>query len=80
MSNYDAESQVDTVTRINAAEFLYALGLGGLPRGRSVLERLVWPQARQIARDMAHFDAILGDRGLHVGANNVLAQLSRSWT
>jgi len=69
------EAQVDALTRINTAEFIQALGLGHVRRGRSVFERLCRPAARQIACDMAQFDAILGDRGLHHGANEVLAKL-----
>jgi hypothetical protein len=69
------EAQVDALTRINTAEFIEALGLGHVRRGRSALERLCRPAAQQIACDMAQFDAILGVRGLHYGANEVLTKL-----
>jgi acyltransferase-like protein len=75
LSDGARETQVEALTRINISEFIEALGLGHVRRGRSVLERLCRPAARRIASDMAQFDAILGDRGLHSGANEVLAKL-----
>jgi hypothetical protein len=73
----DAEfdAQVETLTRINTAEFLSALGVGQMRWGRSALERLVRPAARQIAQDMARFDRMLGHRGLYAGAKEVLTSL-----
>jgi hypothetical protein len=69
------ETQIEALTRINTAEFIEALGLGRVRQRRSLLERLSRPAARRIASDMAQFDAILGNRGLHSGANEVLAKL-----
>ena len=71
----DFDAQVETLTRINTAELVAALGLGHLNLGRPVLERLARQTAMRIARDMAEFGRIRGTRGLHAGANAVLADL-----
>ena len=69
------ETQVETLTRINAAEFVDSLGLGRVAWGRGVLETLCRPAARQISRDMARFDRMVAEQGLRRGSRGILDEL-----
>jgi 1-acyl-sn-glycerol-3-phosphate acyltransferase len=66
---------VDALADINTAEFLQAIGLAHLRRGRGMLEQLVRLAARQIAEDLARYDLLFQQRGLRRGAIAVLDAL-----
>ena len=58
---------LDTLVRINTEDFLAALGLGHVRRGRRFLELLCRRLARRFAREMLAYDAVVGERGLAAG-------------
>jgi hypothetical protein len=68
-------AQLESLTRINTAELLEALGLTRRSPLWSIAERLCRPAARRIARQLADCDAILAARGLQEGALEILPQL-----
>jgi 1-acyl-sn-glycerol-3-phosphate acyltransferase len=60
--------QLEALTRIGADDFIEALGLGDVRRGRGLLQQLCrWP-ARRIAHQLAACDRALGDQGLAEGS------------
>jgi len=58
---------LDALVRINTEDFLAALGLGHVRRGRRFLELLCRRLARRFAREMLAYDAVVGERGLAAG-------------
>ena len=76
LSGRERQAQIELLTRINAAEFLNAIGLGWMRGGmRRALLQLSTPAARQISTDMVRFDELLADRGLRDGAIAILDEL-----
>lgn len=65
---------LDELTRINSDDLLVSLGLGGVRRGRSLLERLCRGPARRLARQVLTYDALVASAGLQVGAAWALGQ------
>lgn len=67
-------AQIDMLTRLNTADLLDALGLGGVRYGRRLLQWLVRKPARRFAHEVATYDAIVGQSGLQAGGAWVLKQ------
>jgi 1-acyl-sn-glycerol-3-phosphate acyltransferase len=61
-------AQLDTLTRINLGDVYEALGLAGQRRGRTLLDSLFWLPARHFAKQVIHFDNLIGERGLPAAA------------
>lgn len=60
--------QLDTLTRINLGDVYEALGIAHWQRGRFLLDSLFWLPARHFARQVIHFDNLIGERGLPAAA------------
>jgi 1-acyl-sn-glycerol-3-phosphate acyltransferase len=56
---------------------LSGFGLGGLHRGRRLLELLSRVPAQRVARQIAHYDQIVGESGLSVGGAWALERMAR---
>jgi 1-acyl-sn-glycerol-3-phosphate acyltransferase len=69
------DQRVDTLTQINAGEFLDSLGFGWLKWGRPFFEALCDPAARQISIDMARFDRLFAESDPRCAAQAVLSEL-----
>lgn len=65
-------AELDALTRINIDDIFDALGLARLRRGRQLLSALFWLPARRFARQVAHYDAMVADRGLPIAAEWIL--------
>lgn len=63
---------LETLIQINTDDMLGALGLNSLRRGRSLLAWLCRRPARRFAEQILHYDHLVGQQGLAVGANWVL--------
>src|SRR4051794_28078206 len=63
-----------TLTRLNTNDFLAALGLERLRRGRSLLELLCRAPARRFANQVVTYDTIVGRDGLQAGHAWLLRQ------
>ena len=59
--------QIEALTRVCVNDLLSAFGLGGLRRGRRLLELLSQVPAQRVARQIATYDQIVGESGLSVG-------------
>ena len=59
--------QIEALTRVCVNDLLSAFGLGGLRRGRHLLELLSRVPAQRVARQIATYDQIVGESGLSVG-------------
>jgi hypothetical protein len=69
------DEQVDTLTQINAGEFLDSLGFGWLKWGRPFFEALCRPAGRQTSLDMARFDRLFATNRPRCAAQAVLSEL-----
>ncbi|MDQ3965480.1 MAG: hypothetical protein M3246_03350, partial [Actinomycetota bacterium] len=58
------QAQIETLARICMDDLLGACGLGGLRRGRRLLELLFRIPVRRLARQIATYDEIVGESGL----------------
>jgi 1-acyl-sn-glycerol-3-phosphate acyltransferase len=67
-------TQVETLTRLNLQDMFDNFGLSGLRRGRRAMERVFWLPAKLLARQLARFDARIGEIGLQNSARELLAQ------
>lgn len=70
-------AQLDALTRINTDDIFTSFGLAPNMRGRSFLSALFWPAARSFARQVATYDALVGERGLPHGAEWILRHFLR---
>ncbi len=61
-------NQLDALTRINLGDVYEALGVAHWRRGRALLDALFWLPARRFARQVIHFDNLVGERGLPAAA------------
>ncbi|HEX6288805.1 MAG TPA: 1-acyl-sn-glycerol-3-phosphate acyltransferase [Herpetosiphonaceae bacterium] len=59
--------QLARLSRVNTDDLLGGLGLGGVRRGRRLLERLVRLPARRFARQVIAYDDLVGDESLAAG-------------
>jgi 1-acyl-sn-glycerol-3-phosphate acyltransferase len=59
--------QIEALTRVCADDLLSGFGLGGLRRGRRLLELLSRISAQRVAREIANYDRIVGESGLSAG-------------
>jgi 1-acyl-sn-glycerol-3-phosphate acyltransferase len=73
VSSFD--EQVDTLTQINAREFLHDLGFGWVKWGRPFFEALCRPVGRQVSVDMARFDRLFATSDPRCAARAVLSEL-----
>lgn len=73
------EERVEVLARVCADDLIAAFGLGSLGpgAGRSLLRLLSAVPARRLARQIATYDAIVGERGLPAGGSWALAQMAR---
>ena len=69
--------QIEALTRVCVDDLLSGFGLGGLHRGRRLLESLCRIPARRVARQVAHYDQIVGESGLGEGGGWALGQMVR---
>jgi hypothetical protein len=67
--------QLEILTAINTREFIESLGLGWASWGRGALARMCRAAARRISADMARFDAIIAQQGLHRGSRTILTEV-----
>jgi 1-acyl-sn-glycerol-3-phosphate acyltransferase len=65
-------AHLDTLTRITINEMLDAFGLGGVRRGRGLLEAFCYKRAHEFAQQAATYDAVVGTAGLQTGGLWVL--------
>jgi 1-acyl-sn-glycerol-3-phosphate acyltransferase len=70
-----SSEQIEVLTRVCVGDLLSGFGLGGLRRGRRVLELLSGFPARRVARQIATYDEIVGESGLSVGGAWALARM-----
>jgi 1-acyl-sn-glycerol-3-phosphate acyltransferase len=77
VSSEDLE-RLERLTRVCVDDVITAFGLGGLGRGRAVLEALSNVPARRLARQVLAFDGIVGEAGLGVGGAWALQRMCRS--
>jgi hypothetical protein len=69
--------QIEALTRVCVDDLLGAFGLGGLRRGRHLLELLCRVPARRVARQIAAYDEIVGESGLRMGGAWALERMVR---
>jgi hypothetical protein len=69
--------RIEVLTRVCVDELLDAFGLGGLGRGRRLLELLSRVPARRLARQIATYDEIVGESGLAEGGAWALERMAR---
>jgi 1-acyl-sn-glycerol-3-phosphate acyltransferase len=62
-----SSEQIEALTRVCGGDLLSGFGLGGLRRGRRVLELLSRFLAQRVARQIATYDEIVGESGLSAG-------------
>lgn len=72
------EERLEHLTRVCIDDVISAFGLGGVGRGRTVLEALSRVPARRLARQVLAYDRIVGESGLGMGGAWALKRLSRS--
>ena len=73
----ERSERVEVLTRMCADDLLCAFGLGGVRRGRYPLELLARVPARRLARQVATYDAIVGESGLAAGGVWALERMAR---
>jgi hypothetical protein len=67
-------AQLETLTRLNLQDMLDNFGLGKLARGRRAVESAFWFPSLLLAKQLAHFDARIGEIGLQNAARELLNQ------
>jgi len=73
-------SAIADLTRVNIDDMLSAFGLQHVRFGRSLLERICRPAARQFAETVLDFDRVVGESGLQAGSQHVLDVLKMRLT
>ena len=71
------EERLARLTRECVDDVISAFGLGGVGRGRAILEALSRIPARRLAREVLTYDTIVGRSGLGTGGAWALKKLSR---
>jgi len=69
--------QIEGITRVSVDDLLSGFGLGGLRRGRRLLELLSRGPAQRVARQIAAYDQIVGESGLRAGGAWALERMVR---
>ena len=69
--------RIEALTRVCVDDLLSSFGLGGLRRGRRLLELLSRVPAQRVAREIATYDQIVGEAGLMVGGAWALERMVR---
>ena len=69
--------QIEALTRVCVNDLLSAFGLGGVRRGRRLLELLSQVPAQRVARQIATYDQIVGESGLSAGGAWALERMVR---
>lgn len=70
--------QLERLTRAGVEDVISAFGLGGVHRGRAVLEALTRIPAIRLARQVLAYDAMVGEAGLGTGGAWALQRLCES--
>jgi hypothetical protein len=65
-------TQLQILTAINTQDFLAAFGIENLRWGRKVLDALCWLPARRFAKQIVHYDQLVGEQGLHTASQKAL--------
>lgn len=71
------QKEIEALTRVCVDDFLSGFGLGGLNRGRRFLELLSRVPAKRVARQIAHYDEVVGESGLRAGGAWALERMAR---
>jgi 1-acyl-sn-glycerol-3-phosphate acyltransferase len=71
------EERLEQLTRVCVDDVITAFGLGGVARGRAVLELLSRVPVRRLARQVMAFDEVVGKYGLGTGGTWALARMCR---
>ena len=71
------EDQLERLTQACVDELISAFGLGGVRRGRVLMEAISQVPARRLARQILTYDTIVGESGLRKGGAWALERLSR---
>ena len=69
--------QIEALTRVCVDDLIAGFGLGGLRRGRHLLELLSRIPAQRVAREIANYDQIVGESGLIEGGAWALKRMVR---
>jgi 1-acyl-sn-glycerol-3-phosphate acyltransferase len=78
VASSEDEDSLERLTRVCVNDVIFAFGLGGVSRGRAVLEAFSRISARRLARQVLTFDRIVGEAGLGTGGAWALERLCRS--
>jgi hypothetical protein len=73
-AQFATTAQIETLTRLNLQDMLDNFGMGSLQRGRGAIERLFWFPSQLLAKQLARFDARVGEIGLQASARELLAR------
>ncbi len=71
------QAQIETLARVCMDDLLGACGLGGLRRGRRLLELLFRIPVRRLAHQIVTYDEIVGESGLGAGGSWALERMVR---
>ena len=66
---------IEALTRVCVDDLLSGFGLGGLRRGRRLLESLSRIPAQRVAREIASYDRIVGESGINAGGDWALKRM-----
>jgi 1-acyl-sn-glycerol-3-phosphate acyltransferase len=69
--------QIEALTQVCVQDLLSAFGLGGVRRGRPLLESLSRRPAQRVAQQIATYDQIVGESGLRIGGAWALERMVR---
>ncbi len=72
------EERLEQLTRICVEDVVTAFGLGGVSRGRAVLELFSRVPVRRLARQVLAFDRTVGESGLGTGGAWALGRMCRN--
>ena len=74
----DHQERLERLTRVCVDDVIDAFGLGGVGRGRAVLELFSRVPVRRLARQVLAFDRAVGESGLGTGGSWALGKMCRS--
>src|SRR5215211_647934 len=73
-----SDDRLERLTKVCVDDLISAFGLGGVSRGRGVMESISRVPARRLARQILTYDTIVGESGLGTGGAWALKRLSRN--